>query len=185
MRHPLEVSVSNNAASKTSSVASAHTSADSSATLVRVGWREWLALPELGIAEIKAKIDTGARTSSLHVERLEEFTREGARWVRFELMPASRRRKRTRAFEAPVVDERPVTDSGGNRASRLFIRTPVVIGPHTWTIEINLTNRKSMLFPMLLGRTAMAGRLHVDPAQSFLLGRPRQRRARRTKQGTA
>jgi hypothetical protein len=142
--------------------------ATSAATLV--GWREWCALPELGIAAIKAKIDTGARSSALHVERIEEFARDGERWVRFELIPRSRRRRTRIVIESPVVDERPVTDSGGNRGNRLFIRTRVVIGGHSWPIEINLTNRRSMMFPMLLGRTAIAGRLYVDPARSFLLG---------------
>lgn len=139
-----------------------------------VGWREWLALPELGIPLIKAKIDTGARTSALHVERSEEFDRDGQRWVRFALLPGSRLRQ-PKLYEAPVVDARPVTDSGGNRALRLFIRTRLVIGENSWPIEMNLTNRGSMLFPMLLGRTAMRDRLCVDPAQSFVLGRPIRR----------
>ncbi|HET7844641.1 MAG TPA: RimK/LysX family protein [Xanthomonadales bacterium] len=135
-----------------------------------VGWREWCALPELGIAAIKVKIDTGARTSSLHVERLEEFSRDNERWVRFELIPRSRKLKTRIVIETPVVDERPVTDSGGNRGNRLFIRTRIVIAGHSWPIEINLTNRRGMLFPMLLGRTAIAGHLYVDPARSFMLG---------------
>jgi hypothetical protein len=145
-----------------------------------VGWREWLALPDLGIGAIKAKIDTGARSSSLHVEHLETFEREGRRWVRFEIAPTSRRRKRPLICEAPIVDERVVTDSSGDRAPRPFIRTLVGVGGEVWGIEINLTNRRSMLFPMLLGRTAMRGRLRVDPAQSFVLGRPRARRKPRT-----
>lgn len=135
-----------------------------------VGWREWCSLPELGISAIKAKIDTGARSSALHVERLEEFQRGSERWVRFELIPRPRRQRTRIVIESPVVDERPVTDSGGNRGNRLFIRTTVVIGGASWPIEINLTNRRGMLFPMLLGRTAIAGRLYVDPARSFLLG---------------
>ena len=143
---------------------------------VLVGWREWLALPDFGIAAIKAKVDTGARSSSLHVERLEEFQRDGARWVRFEILPSSRRRKRPHACEAPVVDERPVTDSSGDRRMRLFIRTRVAIGTHVFEIEMNLTSRRGMLFPMLLGRTALAGRMRVDPSQSYILGRPRARR---------
>ena len=147
--------------------------------LTLVGWREWLALPDLGISAIKAKIDTGARTSALHVEKIERFERDGQRWVRFELNPASRRRRKPLVCEAPVADERPVTDSGGDRAVRPFIRTLVALGDDVWGVEINLTNRRSMLFPMLLGRTAMRGRLHVDPAQSFLLGRPRRLRARK------
>jgi hypothetical protein len=100
--------------------------------------------------------------------------------VRFEISPTSRRRKRPHVCEAQVVDERPVTDSSGDRRSRLFIRTRVVIGAHDFEIETNLTSRRGMLFPMLLGRTAMAGRLHVDPAASWLLGRPRPRRNKKT-----
>ena len=142
--------------------------------MTQVGWREWLALPDLGLPLIKAKIDTGARTSALHVERSEEFERDGLRWVRFALLPGSRLRQ-PKLFEAPVVDARPVTDSGGNRATRLFIRTRLVIGENSWPIEMNLTNRGSMLFPMLLGRTAMSGRLCVNPGQSFVLGRPVRR----------
>jgi hypothetical protein len=142
---------------------------------LRIGWREWLALPDLGIAAIKAKVDTGARTSSLHVEHQEEFERDGERWVRFTVVPASRKRKLPLVREARIVDARPVTDSSGDRASRVFIRTRLQIGPHDWEIEMNLTNRRAMLFPMLLGRTAMAGRVEIDPEQSFLLGRPRRR----------
>ncbi len=141
-----------------------------------IGWREWLALPELGVISVKAKIDTGARSSSLHVEHQEEFIRDGRRWVRFELLPTSRRRKHPLICEAPVVDERAVTDSGGSTAMRLFIRTLLAMGGQTWPIEINLTNRRSMMFPMLLGRTAMRGRVRVDPSLSFVLGRARRRR---------
>lgn len=146
-----------------------------------IGWREWLALPELGIPLIKAKSDTGARSSALHVEDLQSFDRNGERWVRFTLLPRSRRRKQPKIVEAPVVDVRRVTDSGGNRKMRPFIRTELVIGAMRYPIEMSLTNRQSMLFPMLLGRTAMAGRLQVDPTGSFLLGRPlRQSSAKST-----
>ena len=146
---------------------------------VLVGWREWLALPDFGIGAIKAKVDTGARTSALHVETQEEFRRDGARWVRFTILPTSRRRRQPLVCEAPVVDERPVTDSGGDRRTRLFIRTHVAIGDHVFEIETNLTSRRGMMFPMLLGRTALAGRLLVDPAQSYVLGRPRARRTQK------
>jgi hypothetical protein len=144
---------------------------------VIVGWREWLALPEVGIRMVRAKIDTGARSSALHVERWEDFRRDGVRWVRYELKPTSRRHAAV-VRESPVVDERQVTDTGGNRTLRPFIRTRVVIGEASWEIEMNLTNRRGMLFPMLLGRTAMAGRLLVDPARSYVLGRPHHVHAR-------
>ena len=145
-----------------------------------VGWREWLALPDLGLPLIKAKVDTGARTSALHVERLERFDRDGAPWVAFFLTPGSRRRQtRAQRIEAPVIDVRDVTDSGGNRSPRPFIRTRVVIGQQTIEIEMNLTDRRAMLFPLLLGRTAIAGRYSVDPEGSYLLGRPRRKRKAR------
>lgn len=145
--------------------------------MTQVGWREWLALPDLGLPLIKAKLDTGARSSSLHVEGWEIVDRNAHRWVAFELRPGSRR-GRAKRIEAPVLDTREVTDSSGNRALRPFILTTVMLGSRAWPIEINLTNRQSMLFPLLLGRTAMAGRLIVDPSRSFVLGRPQKRKAK-------
>jgi hypothetical protein len=139
--------------------------------LITVGWREWLSLPELGIEAIKAKVDTGARSSALHVVWQERFARAGADWVRFAVErdgPGSS----IVVAEAPVIDERPVTDSGGHTTLRPFIRTLVGLADSVWPIEINLTNRSHMLFPMLLGRTAMAGLLIVDPKLSFAFGEP-------------
>ena len=140
--------------------------------LILIGWREWLALPDLGIASIKTKIDTGARSSALHVEELSEFSFRGERWARFRVAPGSRRSRRHQVVETPITDERLVTDSGGNRALRPFIRTRVALGPWSWPIEINLTDRRAMLFPMLLGRSAITGRAMVHPGISFSLGRP-------------
>lgn len=136
-----------------------------------IGWREWLSLPELGIAGIKAKIDTGARSSALHVVWQERFHRDGAPWVRF-LLEADGSGSAGVESEAEVLDERNVTDSGGHVSKRPFIRTLVRIGGEQWPIEVNLADRRRMLFPMLLGRTAMKGRLLVDPARSFVYGRP-------------
>ncbi len=135
-----------------------------------LGWREWVALPELGIPAIRAKVDSGARSSALHVEAIEEFVRDDADWVRFKLDPISRSRKRARWVEAPLLDRREVTDSGGGISLRPFILTDVRIADWRYAIEINLTNRRGMLFPMLLGRTAMRGRWLIDPEQSYLLG---------------
>ncbi len=146
--------------------------AEASSGLILIGWREWLALPDLGIAAIKTKIDTGARSSALHVEDLREFAQQGQRMVRFRLAPGSRRSRRHQVVESPIADERLVTDSGGNRALRPFIQTRVALGPWSWLVEINLTDRRSMLFPMLLGRSAIKGRAMVDPRVSFALGRP-------------
>lgn len=137
-----------------------------------IGWREWLSLPKLGIPAIKAKIDTGARTSALHAASVETLQKAGAEWVRFRIHPVKRRPDIIIEGEAPILDRRVVSDSGGNRGERIFIKTEVVAGDKRWPIELNLTDRETMLFPMLLGRTAMAGRVAVDPGHSYLLGRP-------------
>lgn len=143
----------------------------SGAAPIRVlGWREWLALPDLGIEAIRAKVDTGARSSCLHVEAIETTHREGGERVRF-LLSGGEGGEPCWA-EAPVLDRRIVTDSGGHRSERIFIRTTLRLAGAAWPIEINLTHRRNMLFPMLLGRTAMAGRFLVDPARSFVLGDP-------------
>jgi hypothetical protein len=134
-----------------------------------IGWREWLALPQLGVRAIKAKIDSGARSSALHVVWHVRETRSGLPWVRFAVEtdgPGST----TLECAGEIVDERDVTDSGGHTTRRPFIRTDIEIGDQRWPIEINLCDRRHMRFPMLLGRTAMLGRLIVDPALSFTLG---------------
>ncbi len=135
-----------------------------------LGWREWLALPDLGVLAIRAKVDTGARSSALHVESLETLFRGGAEWVRFRWGPDCRTERDW--AEAPVLDRRYVTDSGGHRTERVFIQTTLWLAGARWPVEINLSHRRNMLFPMLLGRTAMAGRFLVDPQRSFVLGEP-------------
>jgi len=135
-----------------------------------LGWREWLALPELGIAGIRAKVDTGARSSSLHVREQQLFERDGRRMVRF-LIEHGVDDALSGHLEAEVIDQRDVTDSGGNKETRIFIRTRLQIsGGIAWPIEVNLTERRNMAFPMLLGRTAIRRRCIVDPARSWLLG---------------
>lgn len=134
-----------------------------------VGWRETLSLPGLGIEQINAKVDTGARTSCLHAFKVESFTKEETLWVRFWIHPVQRNNDKVTVCEAKVIDERIVRDSGGHEESRYVIQSDVSLGDQTWPIEITLTNRENMDFRMLLGRTAMHHRILVDPTKSFLI----------------
>jgi hypothetical protein len=136
-----------------------------------LGWREWLGLPELGLPLIKAKVDTGARTSALHAFYVECYRVDREHHVRFGVHPLQRRSDVEVHCDAKVVGRRSVCDSGGHRERRYVIATAVRIGTLEWPIELTLTNRDSMAFRMLLGRTAMAGRVLIDPRRSFLTGR--------------
>ncbi len=135
-----------------------------------LGWREWVALPTLGIESIKAKVDTGARTSALHAFHLQYFY-EGDRWmVRFQVHPQQRSTERVVTAIAPVIDQRLVRNSGGHAEERPVICTEVEIGGDRWPIELTLTNRDMMGFRMLLGREAVRRRFWVDPGKSYLMG---------------
>ncbi|MGF1546335.1 MAG: ATP-dependent zinc protease [Thiotrichales bacterium] len=140
-----------------------------------IGWREWVAVHGLDLPPIKAKVDTGARTSCLHAYRMRGFKRRGVRWVRFHVHPLQHDTATSIVCEAPVVDRRWVADSGGHRSKRYVIEAPITLGGHTWKIEITLTSRDTMLFRMLLGRSALRGRFLIDPQASFVLGGDRRR----------
>lgn len=138
---------------------------------VVLGWREWVGLPGLGVPAIRAKIDSGARTSALHVDSQWRFVDGGGPWVGFRLTPGGTAAGGIECL-APLADEREVTDSGGHVTRRAFVRTTLSLAGLEREIDINLADRRGMLFPMLLGRTAMARVFAVDPARSFLHGRP-------------
>lgn len=141
-----------------------------------VGWREWVALPDLGIDRIKAKIDTGARTSSLHAFDLERFRRDGREMVRFEAHPLQRDASISITVEAELVDRRSVRSSTGTQTVRPVIETDVSLLGQRWPIELSLIRRDLMGFRMLLGRQAIRGRFVVDPGRSFLGGKPDARK---------
>lgn len=142
-----------------------------------VGWREWVSLPALGIDAIKAKLDTGAKTSALHAWDQERHDVDGRPWVRFRAHPFEHDDDSAVHCAAPLTDCRWVTNSGGNRERRYVITTIIGIGGASWDIELTLTSRDEMGFRMLIGREAMRGRLVVDPTQSFRTG-GKSRRAR-------
>lgn len=137
-------------------------------TLRRIGWREWIALPELGVKRIKVKVDTGARSSALHAFDVERFEVAGVPWVRFQIHPVQRDAHTTVAAEAPLVDERWVRSSSGRRTFRPVIRTRVRLGGSSWPIELTLVRRDLMGFRMLLGRRAIRNRFLVHPGRSYL-----------------
>src|SRR5690606_16180281 len=143
-----------------------------------MGWREWLELPELGVKRVKAKVDTGARSSSLHAEGIELFQLRGQIVVRFIVLPLQRSRLEPVSCQAPLYDERYVKSSNGSRELRPVIRTAVSWGGQSWEIDVTLTSRDLMGFRMLLGREAIRRRYLVDTGRSYIGGRPPKKKRR-------
>jgi len=137
-----------------------------------IGWREWVALPALGVTAIKAKIDTGARSSALHAYNIERFDRSGEQWVRFTIHPWQRDLTTTIAAEAKLLGDRWVRSSSGRQELRSVVETEIELMGILWPIELTLANRDQMGFRMLLGRQAIRGRFVVDPGRSYHGGRP-------------
>jgi ribosomal protein S6--L-glutamate ligase len=135
-----------------------------------LGSEEWCSFPELGIPAIKARVDSGAKTSALHAINIAPFVKEGENWVKFDINPIQNNLKTVIHCEAKLIDKRIVKSSSGFREQRYVIQTQLKIGDDIWAIEMTLTNRDSMGFRMLLGREAMSGRILVDPEQKYLLG---------------
>ena len=135
-----------------------------------IGWREHVGLPELGISSMRAKIDTGARTSALHATGVEGFEHNGNAWVRF-AVPLGR--TKTMQCEAPITHRRHIKNTGGSSEQRPIIETTFVLGQRRWLIEVSLTDRGSMEFDLIVGRTAIRRhRMVVNPSRSFLVGLP-------------
>lgn len=137
-----------------------------------LGSEEWCSFPEIGIPTIKARVDSGAKTSALHAINIAPFIKDGNNWVKFDINPIQNNVKTIIHCEAPLIDKRIVKSSSGFREQRYVIQTLLDIGHTKWLIEMTLTNRDSMGFRMLLGREAMSGRVLVDPEQKYLLGQP-------------
>jgi len=145
-----------------------------------VGWREWLSFPELGIPGIKAKVDTGAKTSAIHAFEVDVYENNGLEHVRFKIHPIFRKRAIIIECEAPLIDRRVVRDSGGNEEERLVIRSKACLGGFEFETDFTLTSRDDMRFPMLLGRRALAAEhILVDVTKSYVHGRMRVREIER------
>lgn len=146
-----------------------------------IGWREWIGLPDLGIKRIKVKVDTGARSSSLHAFNQHVFEQDGVKWVRFQVHPVQRKSNETVEVEAKIIDFRSVRSSSGRTSMRPVIVTNIELLGFTWPVELTLARRDEMGFRMLLGREAFRGRFLVNAGKSFYNGKPNLKRKTSTK----
>jgi len=139
--------------------------------IIKLGWREWIALPELNLPAIKVKVDTGAKTSSLHSFDIERYSRNSIDMIKFLVNPVQKNSQLVVECHSPILDQREVIDSGGHKEMRYVIDSLISIGNKSWSIELSLTNRDSMRFRMLLGRRAMEHSAMVEPGASYLNGK--------------
>jgi hypothetical protein len=138
-----------------------------------IGWREYVSLPDLGVEQISAKIDSGARTSCLHAMNIEEFYKGDDLYVRFATQPKRKDTKFEVTCEAQVKEKRIVKSSNGTESKRYVIVTNVQMGNYKWPVEMTLTGRKKMTYKMLFGRTSMGVDFLINPTHSYLQGEPR------------
>jgi hypothetical protein len=155
---------------------------DASTPPAVAGWREWIALPELDVRWVKAKLDTGARSSAIHAYDVEEFDRDGAPWVRFQVHPWQRSDLDAVDVELPLIDRRTIKSSTGHEEERLVVQTTVRVLDRDLIAELTLTNRDEMGFRMLVGREALRGAILVDPGRSYVGPRPSRATRRRNLQ---
>ncbi|WP_255554792.1 ATP-dependent zinc protease family protein [Sphingomicrobium clamense] len=137
----------------------------------KLGWREWVRFPDFDDVLVKAKIDTGARTSAIHAFDIRKIEREGEDWLAFNLHPVQRHKVPEIACVARLLEERYITSSNGQRQLRPVVRVPVIVASRTFDIDLTLTNRDEMGFRMLLGREALKKRFLIDPGRSYLGGK--------------
>jgi len=152
---------------------------DTSHELAVAGWREWIALPDLDVRWVKAKLDTGARSSAIHAYDLEELSRDGVPWVRFQIHPWQRSDLDAVDVELPIVDRRVIKSSTGHEEERPVVRTRIRVLDRDLGAELTLTNRDEMGFRMLVGREALRGAILVDPGRSYVGPRPSRATRRR------
>jgi ribosomal protein S6--L-glutamate ligase len=135
-----------------------------------IGWQEWCSLPGLGIPLLKAKIDTGAKTSAIHAFDFHRFTKSSRDLVKFRIHPLQGTSVATISCIAPIIDIRPVMSSNGHKETRIVVLTPLVLGDKSWDIEVTLSNRDPLRFRLLLGREALKNRVIIDPHRACCLG---------------
>ncbi len=142
------------------------------APLIKIGWRELIALPELNVTRLHAKIDTGARSSAIHAEKISPFSKDGNPWISFEVNTDDDT-DLLQQCEMPVSDQRYVMNSGGKRELRYFVRTILCIANHSWPIDLSLTTRNKLKYSMLIGREALGKRVIIAPGHRYLTGEPK------------